>query len=469
MVFRAGSANRVARRDRTQNIAGDLMQQRVYSDELARMLGEVDFEVRVVRDVARRLAESTAPEFSVFDFVRTDEMGLSTCLAALLDPKGAHGQGSTYLRQFLEILDAEEHDGWCDDLNSATVLTEAPANDLRRLDIHVRLSGGRAIAIENKPWAGDQNLQLSDYASFLERTSREGGWKLVYLSDRPPSDRSIKRDRFTELIETGRLKLVSFHVLAGWLARCLRLTKPINVRSFLEQMEQFIRQRMCGEVDMSESETVKEIVLGSQGTLRAAILIGKTLHSVKRHLLEHCLRSPFEKAMHDIGLTPVWDHSLLDMRIYTGFGTRFAREAGGYLRFEFERAGLNGLFWGIRRTQKLENGTPDHPAASALYETMAQAFGRGGSSDYWFWYSTDVASIGTGDSPLSRDWDRAEIPWLRMQELSLAGDFSAWATRVREVLQGGAGGEIVLAKSDDPYVQRHQVDGPSSTSEHNLR
>lgn len=445
------------------------MQQSVYSGELARMLGEVDFEIRVVRDVARRLAASTAPNFSVFDFVRTDEMGLSTCLAALLDPNGAHGQGSTYLRQFLQILEAEEHDGWFDDLNSATVLTEAPANDMRRLDIHVKLSGGRAVGIENKPWAGDQNLQLSDYASFLERTSRPAGWKLVYLSDRAPSERSIERDRFNDLIETGRLKLVSFHVLACWLATCLRLTKPNNVRSFLEQMEQFIRQRMCGEVDMSESETVREIVLGSQGTLRAAILVGKTLNSVKRHLLDHCLRGPFEKAMHDIGLTPVWDQSLLEMRIYTGFGTRFAPDAAGYLRFEFERAGLNGLFWGIRRTQKLENGTPNHPAATALYKTMAQAFGRGGASDYWLWYSTDVTSIGTGDTRISRDWDRDEIPWLRMQELTLAGDFSARVTRVREVLQGGAGGEIVLGKTGDPYVQRQQVDGSSSTNDLGLR
>ena len=181
-------------------------------NHVSQLLANTGYEVRVIRDVSRRLAATAAPKFSLFDFIRTDEMGLSSCIAALLDPKGTHGQGATYLRLFMQVLKADLNAGWFDDLDRAKVITEARANGMRRLDIHVQLDRRRAIGIENKPWAGDQDLQLADYAQFMKGTCAPDGWMLVYLCEREPSPNSISAQRLTKYVEAGRMKLVTFRI-----------------------------------------------------------------------------------------------------------------------------------------------------------------------------------------------------------------------------------------------------------------
>ena len=42
--------------------------------------------------------------FNPFQFMRTDEMGLSKILAFLLDPREAHGQGDLFLNSFLKYI-----------------------------------------------------------------------------------------------------------------------------------------------------------------------------------------------------------------------------------------------------------------------------------------------------------------------------------------------------------------------------
>ena len=42
--------------------------------------------------------------FNPFQFLRTDEMGLSKILAFLLDPKETHGQGDLFLNSFLKYI-----------------------------------------------------------------------------------------------------------------------------------------------------------------------------------------------------------------------------------------------------------------------------------------------------------------------------------------------------------------------------
>ena len=42
--------------------------------------------------------------FNPFQFLRTDEMGLSKILAFLLEPKETHGQGDLFLNSFLKFI-----------------------------------------------------------------------------------------------------------------------------------------------------------------------------------------------------------------------------------------------------------------------------------------------------------------------------------------------------------------------------
>lgn len=404
------------------------------------MLDLVDREVRVVREVSRRLSPTLAPKFSIFDFLRADEMGLSACVASLLDPNEAHGQGAAFLHLFLEMLEAKG--SWFDDLRQAKVAVEARTKGMRRLDIHVRL-GRRAIGIENKPWASDQKLQISDYAEFLEKTCEPEGWMLVYLGDREPSADSIDAARLKDYVDAGCMKLVTFRMLAGWLERCAGAAKPFAVRVFIEQMEQFVRKQICGEVDMSESEAVKEIMLESDDSLHAALLVARTLGGVKEHLLQAGLRAPFEKLMHERGIAPVWGGRMLTMGTNTGFGAQFLPDALGYARYEFERAGLNGLFWGIRRRDKLKAGEPDHAATEQLVQCMDQAFGRGVCNAWWYWYSADLTSLAKTDAKAWKAWGSSATPWLLMRSGTLASSFASHVEVVRDVLRGSAAAEIV--------------------------
>src|SRR5262249_5386935 len=95
-----------------------------------------------------------APDYDTFDFIEPDEMRLSKIVAWFLNPNQTHGQGSLFLRLFLDTLRVETQSEDCD---HADVRTEVSIKD-GRLDIFVSARNLR-LAIENKPWAGDQDSQ----------------------------------------------------------------------------------------------------------------------------------------------------------------------------------------------------------------------------------------------------------------------------------------------------------------------
>lgn len=64
-----------------------------------RMLGP---RLAAARRIERELDRVLANHFNPLDYLRTDEIGLSRIVADLLSPDAAHGQGSLFLRSFLE-------------------------------------------------------------------------------------------------------------------------------------------------------------------------------------------------------------------------------------------------------------------------------------------------------------------------------------------------------------------------------
>lgn len=411
------------------------------------LLGAVHAEVRVIRDVEQRLAASAAPHFTPFDFLRTDELGLSACIASLLDPAAAHGQGTAYLRLFLQALECEPGSAWFDRLDAARVTLEAQANGMRRFDIEILLPGGpngqRAIVIENKPWAGDQKNQLSDYAQQLASTCAAGGWKLVYLNGGEPSEYAMARDERERHQAAGSLQLMPFEALAQWLARCAQVTRPIAVRLFIEQMEQFIRKTLCGETDMTEADAIQDLVRQSPQSLRAALLVASSMNAVKSGLLQEGLKAPLQEALHQRGMRLHWENKLEAQGSCAGFGAQVAAAAQGYVRFEFERANLGGLFWGIFRAQPLARGQDEVPGAQALQQAMTARFGRGGSSAHWLWYSTDLGPLEHQGSTIPRDWQVNDLPWVGMQHRTLHLPFVALAERVHRELAGTPAGALL--------------------------
>jgi len=112
-------------------------------EQIISLLRKVAFETKTLKEARNRFADRLAPDFSIFDYLRTDEMGLSRCIANLLDPTGKHGQREVFLEEFLKKI------GWSEIAKIRSVHLEEQANGQRRIDIFLKFESGEIIGIEN--------------------------------------------------------------------------------------------------------------------------------------------------------------------------------------------------------------------------------------------------------------------------------------------------------------------------------
>lgn len=194
----------------------------------------------VLRPAIVELDRQLARKFDFFRFIDLNENRMSDVFAYLLNPDETHGQGELFLGKFLEDVTDE----WLPNSSrypvriGREVLT--PRN--RRIDIEIAFQsddGPAAIAVENKPWAGDQDQQLSDYAEHLESESMyKGRFKLIYLTPNgeKPSEASIAPEERKKREDAKQLDYASIRKWAsdtGWLKRAESEVKAERVRWFV--------------------------------------------------------------------------------------------------------------------------------------------------------------------------------------------------------------------------------------------
>jgi hypothetical protein len=110
------------------------------------------------------LCQSSGEHFNLFNILGIGHYEVRThspILAALLNPRGSHGQGAVFLKKFLERLERLAIPPF--DAESARVRTEVSAGDLGRIDIVLTDADNHAIFIENKIYASLQENQLARY------------------------------------------------------------------------------------------------------------------------------------------------------------------------------------------------------------------------------------------------------------------------------------------------------------------
>lgn len=176
-------------------------------------------EIKPILDVLNQVPKiDTEPEepdhINLFGALDLSEVRLSRLYAYLLNPKATQDTNGVILRSFCEVLkeipylDQNGRDDFLYDQidnQEICVETERTFSDNRRIDILIQ-SDNQFIGIENKPYAGDQENQLEDYAKRLEELSVEcnqnsetkdgpsSQWILVYMADHEPTEFSIKTD-----------------------------------------------------------------------------------------------------------------------------------------------------------------------------------------------------------------------------------------------------------------------------------
>jgi hypothetical protein len=217
-------------------------------EQVGRTLCELREKLTAARDEIRRNELLHATRFNVFGYIRPDENRLSDIIADLLDPRGTHGQGDAFLRLFGTELGIELPD----DLAGTTVTREEPttllANPLRRIDVVIDF-GSSGLAIENKPWAGEQVDQVKDY---LDQLTRRYGdqFVLVYLTGDGSPPPSVPLAELDWLERKGRFRLLPYPTgFSAWLEACAARSEADPVRWLLSHFRRYVREEFRLAVD----------------------------------------------------------------------------------------------------------------------------------------------------------------------------------------------------------------------------
>lgn len=384
------------------------------------LLKTIAFKIGTIYEARKRFFSHLAFDFTIFDYLRSDEMGVSRIIADLLDPNASHGQGSTFLKEFAKKIGQE----WISLANDWKVITEKQVNGQRRIDIYLESSDG-IIGIENKPWAIDQKDQLIDYANYLKEHHER--WLLIYLGNGEPSAESITKEDRERLTLFGNLICCNFFELSNWLDDCAIKTKALNVRVFVDEFNNFIRRNINGELDMSDEKEVLEEIRKSPSNISAAFHISNAINKLKQDLLQ-LLHDQLETKFSENGFLLVWDNGMNSSWMkYTGFGVKFNGQQDKYLRFEFYGTSLQQAFWGIRRTDESVKDDPDR--WEAIKKVMVSVFGAGKQSNWWPWYSEIPDTYFNKEY---RNWHNSASPWINIENGQLATNFYELAVRLHD-------------------------------------
>ncbi len=204
----------------------------------------------------RQLQKQMATEFNVFDFIRPDENKLSAIIAELLSPLGRHGQGTTFLKQFLRRL-ADD----CkrisipplqdSDFERAVVACETATTLIvqqrRRIDIRIDFGDEFGIGIENKPWAIEQKDQLQNYSEDLEGRF-SGRYVLLFLCQCGRQPKSLEVEMHEQLTKDGTFAVIHFseHIVR-WARDCRQVCEANKVRWFLQDFIHYLENTLCGD------------------------------------------------------------------------------------------------------------------------------------------------------------------------------------------------------------------------------
>lgn len=410
------------------------------TDNNQKLLSESYITLKALEKAKEIYADRIAPDFLFFDFLRDDEYALSRCLENLLDTKGTHAQGDIFLKLFLEQFVKFD---WARNLEFKKIYLEKLTTAVRRIDIYIQFEGGEIIAIENKPWAGDQREQLKHYAEFIDQQSFKNDWHLIYLCNHEPTEESLPKITREELVDKGKYSTLPYRNLISWLEKCHQQAKAPIIEIFIKELIRFIREEVNGELDMSDQKEMSQLIVKTPENLHSAFQIYRSLDTVKEQLLVE-FKSSLEQKIQAAGFELMWDEAMTTgWKSYSGFSIRFRTNHNFYLRFEFNAEGLQELLWGICRSS---NSISKNPTLwSQINEMMDTKFPKGRTSKWWPWWSwindsTDLAKEVS-------DWSYYSEPWEMIVNDQLAPKLVELSNQVWSVFESNESLLIVPLKS----------------------
>ena len=282
--------------------------------EYERFFAELVPRLDSARVLERELDRKLAHRFNVLDYLREDELGLSRIIADLLNPKARHGQEKLFLQTLLSLGGLKNTPHWPNlDRSQISVDVERVITADRRIDISVQIVGADGetycLAIENKPYADDQENQVKDYLEYLRKEKKyDERFLLIYISGtgKGPSEWSIHK---TELDKwEGRFAIMPYcggqeeqagkfkdfripHSLADWLGECRKNCEVDRLRWFLRDAETFCQRTFGGQAMITDSEKKAAIdyMLLNQSNLQTALAVHESWPDVKARICKKFL------------------------------------------------------------------------------------------------------------------------------------------------------------------------------------
>ena len=396
---------------------------------LERFFNELAPRLEAARSVERELDRQLARQFNAFDYLRPDEQGLSKMIRDLLDPGGPHGQGQVFLRLLLDKVGFDYGGA----LRNSRVDVELTIEDQRRLDIAAHIGDGHCLAIENKPFAGDQKDQVKDYLDWLQK-HYGGRFLLIYLSPRgeAPSEHSVT---LTDLQDdagnaTTTFRIMPYHRsedgagdddfepfrtgfgLADWLGECRKHCDVERLRWFLREAEAFCERRFGGSaMTTGEHGIIKDFVLADNRNLATACAIQRAWPEI-----DAAVRRPFldtiVKRLVALGYHSGSNYSERPSRSWVQADRPQWRQYQDAPEREWSRTGLrlealqakaNGWYIGISSpVPKSRMSTEDLERRKQIEERLSligESKGIRPDNEHWLWF--DHFNV---DEPY-RNWD----------------------------------------------------------------
>ncbi|MBX2897903.1 MAG: PD-(D/E)XK nuclease family protein [Cyclobacteriaceae bacterium] len=332
-----------------------------------------------------KISQATGENFNVFRILNlaTNETRThSAFLAELLSPKGSHGQGSIFLKLFIEQLGIETFD-----YQSAVVEIEKFAGYVDadyleggRIDIAIYDKNGWGIIIENKIYAGDQKNQLLRYHKY-GKANFKNGFDLIYLTlyGNDPSAWSLGDEQsIANLNSEINLQSISYRDdVINWLelAKKEAANHPLlreTITQYINLLKELTGQTMNNQLT---TEITEKVIKGGEESIKA-------LFEIRNSIYPHLIKTLIEKLIiqvKDLG-TSISLETSIDENLganNTGFYFYNKDWAEINIGFAFE----NGrLYYGICRA-KWDTGV-----SSELQISIQQRLGVASKSNHWPWW-----------------------------------------------------------------------------------
>lgn len=231
--------------------------------------------------------KNTGTHFNIFSIahIESDEVTICRVIKELIDPKGTHYQGATYLELFMKYV-LGRNDFGIEDLESAIVEREKSIVGKRRIDLFIKVPGQIEVPIEVKIYAGDQELQCYDYYKYTYNA------KLYYLTldGHKPSNESLKD------LHEDCIQCISFgKEILNWLSECLNVPETIRIAPIREIIIQLIGivRKLTNQTESKMEREILDLIMKSKESFRSAELISTALKTAEKKIFDK-----FFKAIH---------------------------------------------------------------------------------------------------------------------------------------------------------------------------